>query len=65
MPEDCSNYEEPVYWRYGVICFLIYADLLQQETGEDLHDSEFLKNTFFYRQYMSGPNLVDTANFGD
>ena len=41
MPEDGSNYEGPVYWRYGVIWFLIYADLLQQETGEDLHDSEF------------------------
>ena len=65
MPEDGSNYEGPVYWRYGVIWFLIYADLLQQETGEDLHDSDFLRNTFFYRLYLSGPNLVDTANFGD
>ncbi len=65
MPEDGSNYEGPVYWRYGVIWFLIYADLLQQETGEDLHDSEFLRNTFFYRLHLSGPNLVDTANFGD
>jgi len=65
MPEDGSNYEGPVYWRYGVIWFLIYADLLQQQTGEDLHDSEFLRNTFYYRLYLSGPNLVDTANFGD
>ena len=65
MPEDGSNYEGPVYWRYGVIWFLIYADLLQQETGEDLHDSDFLRNTFFYRLYLSGPNLADTANFGD
>ncbi len=65
MPEDGSNYEGPVYWRYGVIWFLIYADLLQQETGEDLHDSDFLRNTFYYRLYLSGPNLVDTANFGD
>jgi hypothetical protein len=65
MPEDGSNYEGPVYWRYGIIWFLIYADLLQQETDEDLHDSDFLKNTFFYRLYLSGPNLVDTANFGD
>ena len=65
MPEDGSDYEGPVYWRYGIIWFLIYADLLQQETGEDLHNSEFLKNTFYYRLYLSGPNLVDTANFGD
>lgn len=65
MPEDGSNYEGPVYWRYGVIWFYIYADLLQQETGENLHQSDFLKNTFFYRLYLSGPNLADTANFGD
>lgn len=65
MPEDGSNYEGPVYWRYGFIWFLIYAQLLQQETGEDLHDSGFLRNAFFYRLYLSGPNLVDTANFGD
>ncbi len=65
MPEDGSNYEGPVYWRYGVIWFLIFADLLQQETGQDLHDSAFLRNTFFYRLYLCGPNLVDTANFGD
>ncbi len=65
MPEDGSNYEGPVYWRYGVIWFLIHADLLQQETGENLHDSPFLRNTFFYRLYLSGPNLIDTANFGD
>ena len=65
MPEDGSNYEGPVYWRYGVIWFLIYADLLRQETGIDLHDSGFLRNTFYYRLYLSGPNLIDTANFGD
>lgn len=65
MPEDGSDYEGPVYWRYGLIWFLIYADLLQQQTGEDLHSSDFLRNTFFYRLYLSGPNLADTANFGD
>ena len=65
MPEDGSNYEGPVYWRYGFIWFLIYADLLRQETGEDLHDCGFLRHAFFYRLYLSGPNLIDTANFGD
>ncbi|MGB1287677.1 MAG: DUF4962 domain-containing protein, partial [Aggregatilineales bacterium] len=65
MPEDGSDYEGPVYWRYGFMWFLIYADLLQQETGENLHQSGFLQHTFFYRLYLSGPNLVDTANFGD
>lgn len=65
MAEDGSFYEGPVYWRYGFIWFLIYADLLQQQTGENLHESDFLRNTFFYRLYLCGPNLVDTANFGD
>ena len=65
MPEDGADYEGAVYWRYGFIWFLINADLLQQETDEDLHDSEFLRNSFYYRLYLSGPNLVDTANFGD
>ena len=65
MPEDGSDYEGPVYWRYGFIWFLIYADLLQQQTGENLHQSDFLQNSFFYRLYLSGPNLADTANFGD
>lgn len=65
MAEDGSFYEGPVYWRYSFIWFLIYADLLQQQTGEDLHDSDFLRNAFFYRLYLCGPNLVDTANFGD
>lgn len=65
MPEDGSDYEGPVYWRYGLIWHLIYADLLQQQTGENLHPSDFLENTFFYRLYLSGPNLIDTANFGD
>ena len=65
MPEDGSDYEGPVYWRYGFIWFLIYADLLQQQTGEDLHQCDFLRNAFFYRLYLSGPNLIDTANFGD
>ena len=65
MPEDGSDYEGPVYWRYGFIWFLVYADLLQQQTGESLHESGFLQNTFFYRLYLSGPNLVDAANWGD
>jgi len=39
MPEDGSDYEGPVYCRYVAICFLIYADLLHQQAGEDLHDS--------------------------
>ncbi len=65
MPEDGSDYEGVVYWCYGFPWLLIAADLIQQQTGVDLHSSEFLRNTFYYRLYASAPNLVETANFGD
>ncbi|MBI5302856.1 MAG: DUF4962 domain-containing protein [Chloroflexi bacterium] len=65
MPEDGSDYEGVVYWCYGFPWLLIPADLIQQQTGIDLHQSEFLRNTFYYRLYASAPNLIDTANFGD
>jgi hypothetical protein len=65
MPEDGSDYEGVVYWCYGFPWLLIAADLIQQQTGMDLHASEFLRNTFYYRLYASAPNLIDTANFGD
>ena len=65
MPDDGSDYEGPVYWRYGFIWFLIYADLLEQESGIDLHDSNFLAKTGDFRLYLSAPNLINTANFGD
>ncbi len=65
MADDGSDYEGPVYWRYGFIWFLIYGDLLQQQTGIDLHDNDFLRNAFDFRLYLSGPNLIDTANLGD
>ena len=65
MPEDGSDYEGIVYWCYGVPWLMIYADLAAQQEGFDFYNTPFLKNTFYYRLYMSGPNLVDTANFGD
>lgn len=65
FPEDGSDYEGPVYWRYGFPWLLIPAHLIQQECGIDLHDSEFLRNSFHFRLHIGGPNLVDTANFGD
>jgi hypothetical protein len=65
MPKDGSDYEGVVYWCYGFPWLLIAADLIQQQTGIDLHSSEFLRNTFYYRLYAAAPNLVDTANFGD
>ncbi len=65
FPEDGSDYEGPVYWRYGYPWLLIPAHLIQQECDVDLHDSDFLRNSFHHRLHIGGPNLVDTANFGD
>lgn len=66
MPEDGSDYEGVVYWRYGVIWLLIYAHLLKVEEGVDYFKScNFLKNTFYYRLYQAVPNLEETMNFGD
>lgn len=65
LPEDGSDYEGPVYWCYGVLWLLIGCDLLHQQTGIDFEDNDFLRYTFYYRLYVSAPNLVDTANFGD
>ena len=65
FPEDGSDYEGPVYWRYGFPWLLISTHLFQQQTGLDLHDNDFLRHAFEFRLHLSGPNLVDTANFGD
>lgn len=64
-PEDGSDYEGVVYWRYGFPWLLIPAHLIQEECDINLHDSEFLRQSFHHRLHLSGPNLVDTANFGD
>ncbi len=65
FPEDGSDYEGVVYWRYGFPWLLIAGHLVQETTGIDLHDSDFLRYSFHHRLHLSGPNLVDTANFGD
>lgn len=66
LPDDGSDYEGPVYWRYGVPWLLIADDLFGQQQGASLHRrSGFLENTFYFRLYLAGPNLVDTANLGD
>lgn len=65
FPEDGSDYEGVVYWRYGFPWLLIAAHLIQEERGIGLHQSQFLRQSFQHRLHLSGPNLVDTANFGD
>lgn len=66
LPEDGSDYEGVVYWRYGVIWLFLYAELCRQQEGIDwFQTSDFLRNTFFYRLYMLGPDRVQNFNFGD
>ncbi len=66
MPEDGSNYEGVVYWRYGGMWLFVYAHLLKMQEGIDyFKQSEYLKNTFYYRLYQSSPDFSQQLNFGD
>ena len=66
MPEDGSDYEGAVYWRYGVPWLFIYAHLIKTEETKDIFSkNEFLKQTFFYRLYSSTGKLDEVMNFGD
>jgi len=66
LPEDGSNYEGTVYWRYGVLWLFTYAHLQKIEKNINIFkQSKFLKNTFFYRLYQSAPDYEQTMNFGD
>jgi hypothetical protein len=66
LPEDGSDYEGVVYWRYGAMWLFIYAHLLKEREGIDYFKTcGFLKNTFSYRLYQAAPNLEEQMNFGD
>jgi hypothetical protein len=65
MPEDGSNYEGTVYWRYAMNSFLTAADLIRKDGGSNHFESEFLKNTFSYRFYQCAPNWEENINFAD
>ena len=66
LPEDGSDYEGVVYWRYGVIWLFHYAQILREREGIDLfQQSAFLKNTFFYRLYQLAPDKEQNFNHGD
>lgn len=65
MPEDGSNYEGTGYWRYAINFFLSAAELLRKFEGINYFDTEFMKNTFYYRLYQSAPNWEENINFGD
>ena len=65
LPEDGSNYEGTVYWRYAMNSFLSAADLIRKDGGPNYFETDFLKNTFYYRLYQSAPNWEENINFGD
>lgn len=66
LPEDGSDYEGVVYWRYGVMWLFVYAHLVKEREGIDyFRTCRFLENTFTYRLYQAAPNLLEQINFGD
>jgi hypothetical protein len=66
MPEDGSDYEGVVYWRYGAMWLFVYAHLIKEREGINYFQTcDFLKNTFYYRLYQAAPNLEEQINFGD
>lgn len=66
MPNDGSDYEGVVYWRYGVIWLYIYGHLAKTEADKNHFETcDFLRETFFYRLYQAAPNLEEIVNYGD
>lgn len=66
LPQDGSDYEGVVYWRYGAMWLFVYAHLLKEREGIDyFRTCDFLRNTFYYRLYQAAPNLEEQINFGD
>ncbi|MFI3207988.1 MAG: heparinase II/III family protein [Eubacteriales bacterium] len=66
MPNDGSDYEGVVYWRYGVIWLYIYGHLAKTEAKKDhFKTCDFLRETFFYRLYQAAPNFEEIVNYGD
>ncbi|GHJ57593.1 hypothetical protein NOK12_01120 [Nocardioides sp. OK12] len=66
LPEDGSNNEGVVYWRYGVPWIVSYLDVLEAAEGIDLFEgSDYLRHTFYYRLYQAAPDLERIINHGD
>lgn len=66
LPDDGSDYEGVVYWRYGAMWLFVYAHLVKEREDIDYFaTTPFLKNTFYYRLYQSAPDLQRQINFGD
>jgi hypothetical protein len=66
LPEDGSNCEGVVYWRYGVPWIVSYLDVLKAAEGIDwFPDSPYLRETFWYRLYQAAPDLERIVDHGD
>jgi len=66
LPEDGSDYEGVVYWRYGAMWLFVYAHMLKEREKINYFEScDFLRHTFDYRLYQAAPNLEEQINFGD
>ena len=65
LPEDGSNYEGTGYWRYAMKFFLTTAHLIRKDGGPNYFESDFIKNTFYFRLYQSAPNWEENIPFGD
>ncbi|SDD63553.1 Heparinase II/III-like protein [Sanguibacter gelidistatuariae] len=66
LPEDGSNNEGVVYWRYGVPWIVSYLDVLRAAEGIDWYPrSSYLRETFWFRLYQSAPDLERIIDHGD
>ncbi|SDR99372.1 Heparinase II/III-like protein [Paraoerskovia marina] len=66
LPEDGSNNEGVVYWRYGVPWLVTYLDVLKSEEGIDwFATSDYLRETFWFRLYQAAPDLERIVDHGD
>jgi hypothetical protein len=66
LPQDGSDTEGVVYWRYGVPWLAIYVDLLEHAEGVSLwQDCDFLANTFEWRLHQCAPGFEENVDHGD
>lgn len=67
LPEDGSDSEGVVYWRYGVPWLAIHTDLVQRCEGVDLWSScDFLRHTTRWRLHQfAGGTFEENVDHGD
>ncbi|MEU2761314.1 heparinase II/III family protein [Streptomyces sp. NPDC007094] len=66
LPEDGSDAEGVVYWRYGVPWLAIHTDLIQRQERADLWSTGgFLRNTTRWRLHQSAPGFEENIDHGD